>query len=127
MLLGPRHLPLRCAKCDGRSYLGLGGNNTRWALVILGISFIGWFWLSTSQGTSGLPRELLPVALAGIWAVGVLTAFSVFTFGGRLTPLISEKAPKHRLTARRAIGDWVFLGSMVIWMYFVFRALLTAS
>src|SRR6266853_928646 len=90
MLLGPGHLPLRCAKCDGRSYLGLGGSNTRWALLILAVSFIGWSWLSNSQARSSLPRELLPVALAGIWAAGVLTAFAVFTYGARLTPLASE-------------------------------------
>ena len=127
MLLGPRHLPLRCPKCNGRSYLGLGDSNTRWALLIIAVSFIGWFWLSRSQVASSFPRELLPVVLAAIWAVGVLTAFSVFTYGGRLTPLGSEEAARQRLTSRRAIGDWVFLAAMVAWMYFVIRGLLAAS
>jgi hypothetical protein len=127
MLLGRPYLPLRCAKCSGRSYLGRNGSNTRWALAILIVAFIAWFWLSRSHALSGVPRELVAIALAGIWAVGVLGAFAVFTLGGRLTPMTPEDTTSHRVTAWRAVGDYVFLGSMVVWMYFVYRGVMSAS
>jgi hypothetical protein len=63
--------------------------------------------------------RLMVPALA--WAAGVLIAFYVFTFRGRLLAISADEVP--RVSASSLVTDYVFLGLMVAWMYFVYRGI----
>lgn len=116
MLLGKSHLALRCPKCGRRSTLDRHGPNTRVALIVLIVAFLAWLVTSSVSDASPMFRARVP-ALA--WALGVLIAFYVFTFRGRLLAISSDERP--RLSASSLVIDYVFLGLMVAWMYFVYR------
>lgn len=116
MLLGKSYLPLRCPKCGGRSTLDRHGANTRIALIVLIVAFFVWFVTSSVSNASPMFRVMAP-ALA--WAVGILIAFYVFTFRGRLLAISADERP--RVSASSLVTDYVFLGLMVAWMYFVYR------
>ena len=116
MLLGKSHLALHCPKCGGRSTLDRQGPNTRTALTVLGVAFV--VWLVTSSISSATPIFKLMVPTLA-WAAGVLIAFYVFTFRGRLLAISVDESPK--VSASSLATDYVFLGLMVAWMYFVYQ------
>jgi len=116
MLLGKSHLALGCPKCGGRSTLDRQGSNARIALTVLGVAFV--VWLVTSSISSATPIFKLMVPTLA-WAAGVLIAFYIFTFRGRLLAISADESPK--VSAGSLVTDYVFLGLMVAWMYFVYR------
>src|SRR5258705_526606 len=119
MLLGKSHLALRCPKCGGRSTLDRQGPSTRIALVLLVVAFLVWLTTSSMSNTSPMFRLMVPTLA---WAAGVLIAFYVFTFRGRLLAISADEAP--RVLASSLVTDYVFLGLMVAWMYFVYRGII---
>lgn len=122
MLLGKSHLALRCPKCGGRSTLDRHGPNTRTALIVLIVAFLLWLATSSVANTSPIFRLMVPTLA---WAVGILIAFYVFTFRGRLVAISADERP--RVSASSLVTDYVFLGLMVAWMYFVYRGVVGAT
>jgi hypothetical protein len=116
MLLGKSHLALRCPKCGGRSTLDRQGPNARIALSVLSVAFLVWLMTSSMSNASPVFRLMVPTLA---WAAGVLIAFYVFTFRGRLLAISAHESPK--VSASSLVTDYVFLGLMVAWMYFVYR------
>jgi cytochrome c biogenesis protein CcdA len=122
MLLGKSHLALRCPKCGGRSTLDRQGPKARIALTVLGVAFV--VWLVTSSISSATPIFKLMVPTLA-WAAGVLIAFYVFTFHGRLLAISADESPK--VSATSLVTDYLFLGLMVAWMYFVYRGVASVT
>lgn len=59
-----------------------------------------------------------------VWAVGVLSAFYIFTFRGSLRAIPVEEV--RRVSATSLVTDYVFLGLMLAWMYFVYQGVVAA-
>ena len=118
MLLGKSHLAPRCPKCGGRGTLDRQGPNTRTALILLVVAFLAWLTTSSMSNAPPMFRLMVPTLA---WAAGVLVAFYVFTFRGRLLAISTDEAP--RVSASSLVTDYVFLGLMVAWMYFVYRGI----
>lgn len=116
MLLGKSHLALRCPKCGGRSTLDRQGPNARIALTVLGVAFAAWLVTSSISSATPIFKLMVPTLA---WAAGVLLAFYVFTFRGRLLAISAEES--LTVSASSLVTDYVFLGLMVAWMYFVYR------
>jgi hypothetical protein len=83
---------------------------------VLIVAFLVWLATSSVSNASPMFRAMVP-ALA--WAIGVLIAFYVFTFRGRLLAISADERP--RVSASSLVTDYVFLGLMVTWVYFVYR------
>ena len=122
MLLGKSHLALRCPKCGGRSTLDRHGPNTRNALIVLIVTFLVWLATSFLSNTSPIFRLTVPTLA---WAVGIWIAFYVFTFRGRLLAISAGERP--RVSASSLAIDYVFLGLMVAWTYFVYRGVVDVT
>ena len=72
---------------------------------------------------SALPRELAPIVRIGVWAVGILVAFFVFTFSAPLTSVELHNSASQRSKAWSYVADYAFLGLMLLWTYFAYRGI----
>ena len=122
MHLGKSYLALRCPKCGGRSSLDRQGPNARNALIVLGVAFLVWLVTSSISDTPPIFRLMVPTLA---YAAGVLIAFYVFTFRGRLLARSVHELPK--VSASSLAIDYVFLGLMLAWMYFVYRGVVEVT
>jgi hypothetical protein len=125
MLLGGSRYRVTCPNCHRDGYLARDRQNVLWPLTVLALGLITSLPSPLSDSyLSSLSREWAAIVRAEIWAITTLTAFALFAFGGRLTPLPAAPEMSAGHVVRGRIVILAFQVSMLLWMYVMFRGLM---